>query len=116
MHGQSRSFQNIQPVDLLLGRTTNADADRPLPNHHVQLFAFGFGKQLGIIAADQTAPAGQDDGGCYNRTGQWTPAGFIQAGDTAVAAPPRFQFEFICGTHEVEYACGHPRPSWPENG
>ena len=48
--------------------------------------------------------------------GRSDPAGFIQAGDTAVAAPPRFQFEFTCGTHEVEYACGHPRPSWPENG
>ena len=109
-HGEAGRFKNVELVDFFVARRTDPDADRAFVDRDVELFPLGFSEKLGIVAADQPAPSRQDDGRRDHRTGQRTSTRFIQAGDPAIPASAGFQFKFVCGTHEVKSACGHPLP------
>ena len=109
-HSQAGRFKNVELVDFFVARRTNPDADRAFGDRDVELFPLGFSQELGIVASDQPAPSWQDDGRRDHRTGQRTSARFIQAGDPTIPAPAGFQFKFVCGTHEVDFTCGHPLP------
>ena len=109
-HGQAGRFENVQPVDLLMARAADSDRDGSAGNRDVELFTFRFSEKFGIVASDDPAAAGQDDGGRDDWTGQGASTGLVQAGNPAISAPAGFQFKIVRRTHEVDSACGHPLP------
>ncbi len=77
--------------------TARARAD----NHLVESRALRLGDLFGIVDTDQAATSGQDHRRRDDRARQRASSGFIQTGDTAIAAPPGFQFKFVGRSHDA---------------
>ena len=90
VHGETRSLQDVEPINLLLARQSDPDAGGPFYDHSIQSLPYGFGELFGVVATNETATGRQHNGRCYDRSGQRTAACFVEAGDAAVAATPGF--------------------------
>ena len=96
----------------ILRRSISCSVATPTPtprarpdNYLVESHALGLGDLFGIVNTDQAATSGQDHRRRDDRACQRAPSGFIQTGDTAIAAPPGFQFKFVGRSHDVAPRC-----------
>ena len=92
-HCQASGFKDVQLIDFCLAGRTDADTDGTAGNRLIKFFTLGFCQKLGIITANQTAPAGQDDRRRHDRARQRAATGFIQPGDPPIPAAPGFEFK-----------------------
>lgn len=81
-HGQMRSAVDADPVDLLRTGRTHADRGRA-QNFPVSPFPGRRGQPFGIVDEAGAGDLEQQDGPSHHRTGERTPAGFIDAGQEA---------------------------------